>query len=187
MWLRWLVPSTTPAPPEMTTTNALRTRRRRSVALAPPVGKLIPPVRRATTPVPPNFLEDDETFNPSKRVNFVEPTLPNIRSESVQETEAVPMEGEPLTQAQAQAQAQLQPPVNGSSRSSLSSSSTLAFNSVQVQMKVDLGDERTVESDTSSRRSLSKRLPKMKNPFVGRGRRQSANTDALSKTRPAGV
>ena len=178
MWLRWLVPSVTPTPATVTTTNALRTRRRRSVPLAPPAGALIPPFRRVTTPVSPNPLEVDETLHHSKHIHSLDPRLSNDRSESLaRETSAI--QGE----SSAQPHAQLQPPVDGSSGSLLSSSSTIA---IQVQVKVDLGDEPFVESDSSSRRSLSKRLPKMKNPFIGR-RRQSANADMFSETRPTGV
>jgi hypothetical protein len=184
MWFRWLVPSTAPTPPPVPTTNVLRTRRRRSVPLPSPVGSLSSPIRRVTAPISPSFLEDDVALHHSKHVYFLDPGLPNTRSESfVRETDFVLVEGESLDQPETQ----LQPLVDGSPQSSLSSSSTLVSNSIQVQMNVDPGDEPPVESDSSSRRSLSMRLPKMKNPFVGRARRRSANAETFSKARLAGV
>jgi hypothetical protein len=192
MWFRWLVPSAIPMPvlvTPMTTTIVPRTRRRRSVPVPLP-GSLIQPVRLATSPISSetqSSLELNVSLHQSKRVYFLAPALLNNRYEGFSRetgfTEPVLEEGESSTQPRAQ----LQPPIDGSPRSSLSSSSTLVSNAIHVQVNTDLVDERVVESDSSSRRSLSKRLPKIKNPFAGKARRRSANAETFSQTPPAGL
>jgi hypothetical protein len=177
MWLRWIVPPTIPTPVPVMTASSLRSHRRRSAPLPVPVDNLTPPVRRATLPMSSSFLEEEAVLHRSKHVSFLDPALPSVRSGGFPRepflSEQVLME-EPLPQPPVQTQL----PVDGSSRSSVSSSSTLVHN--PIQMDVDPSDEPV--SDSSSRRSLSRRLPKMKNPFIGKVRRRPCSAEPSSKT-----
>lgn len=168
MWFGWLVPSTIPTPvsvTRVTMTSALRTRRRR-----------VPNLPETQSP-----LEVDPALHYPNHVCSPHPALSYTTSESLSQdicvAEQVLVAGESL----AQSRAQLPSPVDESSRSS---SYTLVSNPIHVQMNVDTGDEPIVESDSSSRRSLSQRLPKMKNPFAGKARRRSANAETFSQNPP---
>lgn len=188
MWFRWFLPSSMPTPVPMTTqtvTNALRTRRRKSVPLPARVGTWNPPNRRVTAPAisgPTSSIEDDSALRNSKRVYFVDIAIPRVRDESdageVSFVEKGLVDGDSLAQPQARPQPLAPPDI--SPRASLSSSSTLVVNPIHVQVaNIDLNDE-PVDSDSSSRRSLSKRLSKMKCPLIGKARRQSANAEKIS-------
>jgi hypothetical protein len=157
-------------PAQAPVTSSPKSRRRQS---APPL------IQRATDqhmPTQPDAssLSEEGMFPRSRHVYFLEPNPVDAEDDS---------NTNPLTreaQSIAKSSTQPQPIIDTSPPSSISSSS-VHDTSNQIHVQLDSCDDRSVESDSSSRRSsLPMRLPRMKNPFVGKARRiPRSNTDPV--------